>query len=274
MTIQHQARKRFGQNFLVDQQIIAQIIAAIGPKPDDNLIEIGPGTAALTEHLIERCPSMQVVELDRDLVEFLTEKFAAYPEFRLHSGDALKTDFAQFHQGRQMRLVGNLPYNISTPLLFHLLKNRELIKDMHFMLQREVVDRLGAVPGNKTYGRLSVMVQYHCRVMPLIPVPPSAFRPAPKVQSAIVRLKPHRENPHSAENEALLSQLVSHSFQQRRKTLRNCLRPYAEHLGQAEVEMDLSRRAEQLNVAEFVALSNYINQSITQSGNNSQLSSQ
>ena len=263
MTMQHQARKRFGQNFLVDQQIIAQIIAAIGPNSDDNLIEIGPGTAALTEHLIERCPTMQVVELDRDLVDYLSEKFAAYPDFRLHSGDALKTDFAQFHQGRQMRLVGNLPYNISTPLLFHLLKNRELIHDMHFMLQREVVDRLGAVPGNKTYGRLSVMVQYHCRVMPLIPVPPSAFRPAPKVQSAIVRLKPHRSKPATADNEILLSQLVSHCFQQRRKTLRNCLRPYAEHMSLAESQLDLSKRAEQLKVSEFVALSNYINQSLS-----------
>ncbi len=262
MTIQHQARKRFGQNFLVDQHIISQIIAAIGPKADDNLIEIGPGTAALTEHLIERCPSMKVVELDRDLVSFLTEKFADYPDFSIFSGDALKTDFAQFYDGRQMRLVGNLPYNISTPILFHLLKNRTLIKDMHFMLQREVVDRLGAVPGNKTYGRLSVMVQYHCRVMPLIPVPPSAFRPAPKVQSAIVRLKPHRSKPSTADNEELLSQLVSHSFQQRRKTLRNCLRPYAEHLVGAETEIDLSRRAEQLSVSEFVALSNHISQSI------------
>ena len=262
MTIQHQARKRFGQNFLVDQHIIGQIIAAIGPSADDNLIEIGPGTAAITEHLIKRCPSMKVVELDRDLVSFLTEKFADYPEFSIFSGDALKTDFAQFHDGRQMRLVGNLPYNISTPILFHLLKNRTLIKDMHFMLQREVVDRLSAAPGSKTYGRLSIMVQYHCRVMPLIPVPPSAFRPAPKVQSAIVRLKPHSTNPCLAENEELLSQIVSLAFQQRRKTLRNGIRAYAEHLIGVEEVVDLSRRAEDLSVANFVALSNYINQSI------------
>ena len=262
MSIQHQARKRFGQNFLVDQQIIGQIVSAIGPSGDDNLIEIGPGTAAITEHLIQRCPSMKVVELDRDLVSFLAEKFAAYPDFSIFSGDALKTDFGQFHQGRQMRLVGNLPYNISTPLLFHLIKVRELIKDMHFMLQLEVVERLGAVPGNKTYGRLSVMVQYHCRVMPLIPVPPESFRPAPKVQSAIVRLKPHSTKPCTAENEELLSQLVSHSFQQRRKTLRNCLKPYAGHLDSAADEIDLSRRAEQLSVAEFVSLSNHIHNSM------------
>ena len=262
MTIQHQARKRFGQNFLVDQHIIGQIIAAIGPSADDNLIEIGPGTAAITEHLIKRCPSMKVVELDRDLVSFLTEKFADYPDFSIFSGDALKADFAQFYDGRQMRLVGNLPYNISTPILFHLLKNRTLIKDMHFMLQREVVDRLSAAPGSKTYGRLSIMVQYHCRVMPLIPVPPSAFRPAPKVQSAIVRLKPHSAKPFLAENEELLSQIVSLAFQQRRKTLRNGIRAYAEHLIGVEEVVDLSRRAEDLSVANFVALSNYINQSI------------
>ena len=262
MTIQHQARKRFGQNFLVDQHIIGQIVAAIGPSAEDNLIEIGPGTAAITEHLVKHCPSMKVVELDRDLVSFLTEKFADYPDFSIFSGDALKTDFAQFHDGRQMRLVGNLPYNISTPILFHLLKNRTLIKDMHFMLQREVVDRLSAAPGNKTYGRLSIMVQYHCRVMPLIPVPPSAFRPAPKVQSAIVRLKPHTTKPCVAENEELLSQIVSLGFQQRRKTLRNGLRAYAEHLVGIDEIVDLSRRAEQLSVADFVALSNHINQSI------------
>ena len=262
MGIQHQARKRFGQNFLVDQQIISQIISAIGASDTDNLIEIGPGTAAITEHLVKQCPSMKVVELDRDLVSFLTEKFADYPDFTIFSGDALKTDFSQFHQGRQMRLVGNLPYNISTPLLFHLLSVHPLIRDMHFMLQLEVVERLGAVPGTKAYGRLSVMVQYHCRVMPLIPVPPEAFRPAPKVQSAIVRLKPHSEKPFVAEDEGLLSQLVSHSFQQRRKTLRNCLRPYAEHLNSVADEIDLNRRAEQLSVAEFVTLSNHIHNSM------------
>ena len=140
MTVQHQARKRFGQNFLVDQEIIRQIIAAIGPKPEDNLIEIGPGTAALTEHLIPQCPTMRVVELDRDLVAYLSEKFAAYPDFQIFSGDALKTDFTQFYEGRPMRLVGNLPYNISTPILFHLIKVRELIQDMHFMLQLEVLN--------------------------------------------------------------------------------------------------------------------------------------
>ncbi|MGB2466283.1 MAG: 16S rRNA (adenine(1518)-N(6)/adenine(1519)-N(6))-dimethyltransferase RsmA [Porticoccaceae bacterium] len=264
MTIQHQARKRFGQNFLVDQQIITQIVSAVAPKPDDNLVEIGPGMAAITDQLVQRCPSMSVLELDKDLVDFLGERFVDYPDFSIHSGDALKMDFSELHGGRDLRLVGNLPYNISTPLLFHLLKVRHLISDMHFMLQREVVDRLGAVPGTKAYGRLSVMIQYHCRVMPLIPVPPESFRPAPKVQSAVVRLKPHRVMPCVAEDEALLSQIVSLCFQQRRKTLRNCLRPYLASL-EAETNsadcIDLSRRPEQLSVAEFVALSNRISRS-------------
>ncbi|MDC1144504.1 16S rRNA (adenine(1518)-N(6)/adenine(1519)-N(6))-dimethyltransferase RsmA [Porticoccaceae bacterium] len=262
MTVNHQARKRFGQNFLVDQQIIAQIVSAINPKAEDNLIEIGPGMAAITEHLIKYCPAMSVLELDRDLVAFLQEKFAHNDQFTVHSGDALKTDFAQFHQGRELRLVGNLPYNISTPLLFHLLEVGHLIKDMHFMLQREVVDRIGAAPGTKAYGRLSVMIQYYCRVSPLIPVPPQAFQPAPKVQSAVVRLKPHKILPAVCHNETLLSQIVSQCFQQRRKTLRNGLRAYAQHLDNVAEVIDLSRRAEQLAVAEFVTLTNSINESL------------
>jgi 16S rRNA (adenine1518-N6/adenine1519-N6)-dimethyltransferase len=161
--------------------------------------------------------------------------------------------------------VGNLPYNISTPLLFHLLTVGHLIKDMHFMLQREVVDRLSAAPGNKTYGRLSVMIQYHCRVMPLIPVPPESFRPAPKVQSAVVRLKPHGVMPFKADNEKLLSQLVRQSFQMRRKTLRNCLRSYADHLLVADHGIDLSMRPEQLSVADFVILANHVNESMNKS---------
>ena len=171
MTVDHKARKRFGQNFLIDQQIIAQIVSAVGAKAEDNLIEIGPGTAAITEHLVKTCPTMNLLELDRDLVDFLSKKFSDYPGLKITNGDALSTDFSEFYDGRQLRLVGNLPYNISTPLLFHLLTIGHLIKDMHFMLQREVVDRLGASPGNKTYGRLSVMIQYHCRVMPLRELP-------------------------------------------------------------------------------------------------------
>ena len=192
--------------------MIGQIVAAIDPAADDNLIEIGPGMAAITEHLVKLCPSMTLVELDRDLVEFLEYKLADYPAVSIVNNDALKTDFSQFYQGEKMRLVGNLPYNISTPLLFHLLETREKIRDMHFMLQREVVDRLSAAPGQKSYGRLSVMIQYHCRVMPLIPVPPHSFNPAPKVQSAVVRLTPYSQIPHKAHNLKLLSQIVKPVF--------------------------------------------------------------
>ena len=259
MNTQHKARKRFGQNFLIDQQVIGQIVAAINPSSDDNLIEIGPGMAAITEHLVKLCPSMTLVELDRDLIEFLKRKLIDYPSVSIINGDALKTNFGEFYQGEKLRLVGNLPYNISTPLLFHLLDTREYIRDMHFMLQREVVDRLSASPGEKSYGRLSVMIQYHCRVMPLIPVPPSSFNPAPKVQSAVVRLTPYDEPPHKAENPELLSKIVSLCFQQRRKTLKNCLNSYAQYILSDTNTVNLTKRPEQLSVAEFVDLSNCIN---------------
>ena len=259
MNTQHKARKRFGQNFLIDQQVIGQIVAAINPSSDDNLIEIGPGMAAITEHLVKLCPSMTLVELDRDLIEFLKRKLIDYPSVSIINGDALKTNFGEFYQGEKLRLVGNLPYNISTPLLFHLLDTKEYIWDMHFMLQREVVDRLSASPGEKSYGRLSVMIQYHCRVMPLIPVPPSSFNPAPKVQSAVVRLTPYDEPPHKAENPELLSKIVSLCFQQRRKTLKNCLNSYAQYILSDTNTVDLTKRPEQLSVAEFVDLSNCIN---------------
>ena len=259
MKTPHKARKRFGQNFLIDQQIISQIVSAVGAVPKDNLIEIGPGQAAITEHLVKTCPSMAVLELDRDLVRFLTAKFGHIPTFNIHSGDALSTDFSQFYDGRKLRLVGNLPYNISTPLLFHLLTIGELIHDMHFMLQREVVDRLSAAPGNKSYGRLSVMIQYHCRVMTDIPVPPESFSPAPKVQSAVVRLKPYSAKPITAKNEQTLSQLVNLCFQQRRKTLRNCLKSYGDRVSAVDGLIDMGLRPEQLSVSDFVTISNAIN---------------
>ncbi|MGB2173060.1 MAG: 16S rRNA (adenine(1518)-N(6)/adenine(1519)-N(6))-dimethyltransferase RsmA [Porticoccaceae bacterium] len=259
MNTQHKARKRFGQNFLIDQQVIGQIVAAINPSSDDNLIEIGPGMAAITEHLVKLCPSITLVELDRDLIEFLKQKLIDYPSVSIINGDALQTNFGDFYQGNKLRLVGNLPYNISTPLLFHLLDTKEYIRDMHFMLQREVVDRLSASPGDKSYGRLSVMIQYHCRVMPLIPVPPTAFNPAPKVQSAVVRLTPYNQPLYKAENPQLLKRIVNLCFQQRRKTLKNCLNSYASYISSETNTVDLTKRPEQLSVAEFVDLSNCIN---------------
>lgn len=252
----HQPRKRFGQNFLIDQRVISQIISAIGPKVSDNLIEIGPGTAALTEHLIKRCPSMSVLELDRDLVKFLATKFAAYPEFTIHSGDALEVDFSQFYDGRDLRLVGNLPYNISTPILFHLLQVGHLIKDMHFMLQREVVERLAASPGCKDWGRLGIMTQYQCAVTYLFDVPPEAFFPPPKVQSAIVRLVPHTENPHPPCELESLRTVVRSAFAQRRKTLRNNFKEIFNASQLVALNIDPAARAETLPIADFVGLAN------------------
>ncbi|MDP1520194.1 16S rRNA (adenine(1518)-N(6)/adenine(1519)-N(6))-dimethyltransferase RsmA [Porticoccus litoralis] len=255
----HQARKRFGQNFLVDANIIANIVAAIAPKPTDNLIEIGPGQGAITEPVLSRCPTLKVVELDRDLIPLLKAKFQQHPSLQIHQGDALKTDFSQFYEAdRPLRIIGNLPYNISTPLLFHLLSYSDKIYDMHFMLQKEVVDRLAAAPGDSHYGRLSVMVQYHSQVQPLFPVPPGAFRPAPKVDSAIVRLLPYSQPPHPAKNLAKLAHLVNACFQQRRKTIRNTLKHLVNAEQLATLNIDLSLRPEKLSVADFVQLSNQL----------------
>jgi len=255
----HRARKRFGQNFLVDPQIIANIVAAISPRPEDNIIEIGPGQGAITGPVLERGPSLQVIELDRDLVPLLREKFAQYPDLHIDQGDALKTDFSRFYQpDRPLRIIGNLPYNISTPLLFHLLSFSAIIRDMHFMLQKEVVDRLAATPGDKLYGRLSVMVQYHSRVEPLFRVPAGAFKPAPKVESAIVRLQPHAEPPYPANDLDHMAKLVNACFQQRRKTIRNTLKHLVDESQLTQLDIDLSLRPEKLSVADFVRLSNQL----------------
>jgi 16S rRNA (adenine1518-N6/adenine1519-N6)-dimethyltransferase len=254
---QHKARKRFGQNFLVDGNIIERIVRSIAPKETDKLVEIGPGQGAITELLIQRCPSLTAVELDRDLIPLLEFKFRDYPDFKIIERDALKFDFGEFAGESPLRIVGNLPYNISTPLLFHLLSFKSKVQDMHFMLQKEVVDRLGASPGTKSYGRLTVMVQYYCRVQGLFPVPPQSFRPAPKVESAIVRLIPHSKIPYIAEDEKLLERIVNVAFQQRRKTLRNALKPLFPDLDPDQLPVDASRRPETLSVQEFVLLSNY-----------------
>ncbi|MEH6468350.1 MAG: 16S rRNA (adenine(1518)-N(6)/adenine(1519)-N(6))-dimethyltransferase RsmA [Porticoccus sp.] len=255
----HQARKRFGQNFLVDHNIIDKIVSAIAPAPGQNLIEIGPGQGAITGPVLEKCPQLNVVELDRDLIPILQKKFQQYPDFHIHQGDALKTDFGQFYlEGKPLRIIGNLPYNISTPLMFHLLSFSGQIRDMYFMLQKEVVTRLAAAPRDKNYGRLSVMVQYYCKVQPLFQVPPSAFRPAPKVESAIVRLLPYPEPPYPADDLQLLSRLVRACFQQRRKTMRNTLKLMLKAEQLEQLDIDLTRRPETLSVEDFVQLSNRI----------------
>ncbi|MEP2614553.1 16S rRNA (adenine(1518)-N(6)/adenine(1519)-N(6))-dimethyltransferase RsmA, partial [Marinobacter alexandrii] len=209
----HQARKRFGQNFLHDPGVIERIVRAIHPKPEDTLVEIGPGLGAITEEILAVNPRLQVVELDRDLIPVLRTKFFNYPEFRIHEADALSFDFSQLaDDGRGLRIIGNLPYNISTPLIFHLLGQAGVVKDMHFMLQKEVVQRLAAVPGDNNYGRLGIMAQYFCKVQPLFEVGPGAFRPAPKVDSAIVRLVPHETLPHPAKDLGTLQAVVRTAF--------------------------------------------------------------
>lgn len=255
-TQRHRPRKRFGQNFLHDPGIIERIVRAISPSPDDRLVEIGPGLGALTAPLVESAARLDVVELDRDLVPRLEARFAGRENFRIHNTDALRFDYCELGEG--LRVVGNLPYNISTPLIFHLIAQSDCIRDMHFMLQKEVVDRLAAAPNCSDYGRLSVMVQYHCRVEYLFTVPPGAFNPPPKVQSAIVRLTPHSEAPVHVEDADLLARVVTQAFAQRRKTLRNTLKGLLDADVIAECGIDPTRRAETLTLAEFAALANVL----------------
>lgn len=253
---EHKARKRFGQNFLHDRQVIDRLVAAIAPKAGDNMVEIGPGQGALTAPLLEAVASLHAIELDRDLFAMLQTRFAG-GKLDLYSADALRFDFAALAEGRPLRVVGNLPYNISTPLLFHLFGFRQHIADMHFMLQQEVVDRLAAEPGNKSWGRLGIMAQYYCRVEKLFTVPPGAFKPPPKVMSAIVRLTP--EPPEvNADNPAFFADVVRASFAQRRKTLRNNLKALLPTEQLDKLQQDLTLRPEQLSVADYVRLSNRI----------------
>jgi len=259
---QHRARKRFGQNFLRDPAVIDRIASAIAPRPDDHLVEIGPGQGALTEALVTTGCRLDVIELDRDLVPGLLAAFSLTPNFRLHSADALKFDFSTLQQGSEtvpLRIVGNLPYNISTPLIFTLLDLAGIVRDMHFMLQREVVERLAASPGNKAWGRLGIMTQYRCRVEHLFDVPPGAFQPAPKVQSAVVRLTPWEDSPWRDCDKAILAKVVQAAFAQRRKTLRNNLKglidmPRLEALG-----IDPGARAETLELEQFIEIAGNLN---------------
>lgn len=256
---QHRARKRFGQNFLRDLGIISRIVRAIGPREGDRLIEIGPGQGALTEPLLEAAGSLEVVELDRDLIPGLRVQFFNYPDFVIHEGDALKFDFTALKgEGPALRVVGNLPYNISTPLIVHLLTMGDAIADMHFMLQKEVVERLAAEPGGPDWGRLSVMAQYYCQVEQLFIVPPEAFVPRPSVDSAIVRLTPHAALPHPADDPALLFELVKLAFGQRRKTLRNNLKGRVSADVLEALGIDPTRRPQTLTVAEYVAIANRV----------------
>jgi len=252
----HRARKRFGQHFLTDPQVIDAIVRAIRPAKDDIVVEIGPGKGAITDLLARQAGHLHTIELDRNLVAKIRKKYAGDSHVTVHEADALAFDFATL--GDRLRIVGNLPYNISTPLLFHLLKFRERILDMHFMLQKEVVDRMAAGPGNKTYGRLSIMLGCHLQVESLFDVDRSAFDPPPEVTSAVVRLDPLPPGTFDILDEALFSRLVTAAFAKRRKTLRNALRNEAEISTLEAVGIDPGLRPEQVGIAAYVALSNHI----------------
>ncbi|MDX1633575.1 MAG: 16S rRNA (adenine(1518)-N(6)/adenine(1519)-N(6))-dimethyltransferase RsmA [Marinobacter sp.] len=254
----HQARKRFGQNFLQDPGVIERIVRAINPKPGEAMVEIGPGLGALTEEILADNPRLQVVELDRDLVPVLRTKFFNYPDFRIHEADALNFDFRQLASDQPLRIVGNLPYNISTPLIFHLLSQADAIRDMHFMLQKEVVLRMAAVPGDNNYGRLGIMTQYFCRVQPLFEVGPGAFRPSPKVDSAIVRLVPHQTLPHPARDLPTLQMVVRTAFNARRKTLRKALAGLVTVADLQQLGIDDGLRPENLSLAQYVAIADHL----------------
>ena len=254
----HQPRKRFGQNFLNAPHIIHNIVRTIHPQKEDNMVEIGPGLGALTQELLPLLSQLHVVELDRDLIPKLEKLDPVQSRLIIHQADALEFDFTQLASANKpLRIVGNLPYNISTPLLFHLLKITPLIKDMYFMLQKEVVDRIVAQPNSKTYGRLSIMIQYFCETQALFDVPPQCFSPPPKVNSAIVALKPYKIPPYQAVDFDFFTHIVRDAFNQRRKTLHNSLKKYlAPSLAE---DLNLSLRPEQVSVAEFVKISNQLN---------------
>ena len=255
----HKARKRFGQNFLHDHGVIQRIVLSINPKEGDKLVEIGPGQGALTEGLLAGAGALDVVELDRDLIPTLKLRFGLNRSFRIHEADALKFDFSTLKTDEHpLRLAGNLPYNISTPLIFHLLSFEGLIRDMHFMLQKEVVLRLAATPGEKNYGRLSIMTQYYCQVDYLFTVGPGSFKPAPKVDSAIVRLTPHKTLPYPCKDVEKLEAVVRDAFSQRRKTLRNTLKAHIKAEALEGLSIDPGTRPEQLHLADFVKIADYL----------------
>jgi len=253
--MRHLPRKRFGQNFLNNQYVIDSIISVIAPRRDDMMVEIGPGLGALTQPLARALAHLHVVELDRDIVARLRENYAG-GNVIIHEGDALKFDFLAL--GPRLRVVGNLPYNISTPLLFHLAAQIECINDIHVMLQKEVVERMVAAPGTTEYGRLSVMLQYAFEMEKVLDVEPEAFYPQPKVDSAVVRMLPRAQRAPLTQDEALFAKVVMAAFSQRRKTLRNTLKNLLNAADFQTLNIDSGARAETLAVSDFVRIANHV----------------
>lgn len=255
----HKARKRFGQNFLNDPYVIDGIVSAINPISGQNLVEIGPGLGAITEPVGKEVDRFTVIELDRDLAERLRNHPDLASKLTIYEADAMKFDFTQLIQPEnKLRIFGNLPYNISTPLMFHLFEFHKDIHDMHFMLQREVVNRLAASPGSKAYGRLTVMAQYYCKVVPVLEVPPTAFVPPPKVDSAVVRLVPYEVIPHPTTSLKWLDRVCREGFNQRRKTVRNCFKGLLDAETLEMLGVNPSIRPENLTLEQFVDLANWL----------------
>jgi len=250
----HRPRKRFGQHFLRDPGVIDAIMRAIGPATGDTVVEIGPGDAALTKPLSAKVAALHAIELDRDLARRLRQSFAAHPNVTIHEADALTFDYASL--GGSLRVVGNLPYNISTPLLFALVRYRASILDMHFMLQKEVVERMAASPGSKAYGRLGIMLGCHFDIEALFDVDRISFEPPPEVTSSVVRLRPLPAGTFDIRDEALLSRLVAQAFSQRRKTIRNALRKIVDEATLESVGIDPGLRPEAIPIANYVSLAN------------------
>lgn len=254
--MQHRPRKRFGQHFLHDPHVIGKILAAVSPRAGECLVEIGPGLGAITLPLLEKTGALTAVELDRDVIPHLQEAARGKGSLEIVQGDALEVDLCRLApQGGKLRLVGNLPYNLSTPLLFHFLEQADCIVDMHFMLQKEVVQRMAAKPGGKEYGRLTVMLAARCRVEPLFSIGPGAFKPPPKVDSAFVRLTPHRQPPFLLRDRARFAAVVTRAFSHRRKTLKNALAGLVEEAEIISAGLDPKARPETLSAEEFARLS-------------------
>lgn len=252
----HRPRKRFGQNFLQNHSIIEAILQAFNPQQMDNVVEIGPGLGALTKPLLRILNSLTAIEIDRDLQAHLAEMPEGIEKLQLIGADALTVDYGKL--GEHLRIIGNLPYNISTPLLLHLLHYAPHIDDMYFMLQKEVVDRLVAQPGSKAYGRLSVIVQYQCEVEQLLDVPPTAFHPQPKVDSAVICLTPHRVSPYPLVELSELERLVACAFSMRRKTLANNLKPLLTANDLMSLQIDPGMRPEQICITDYVHIAKFI----------------